>query len=215
MKLFPALLVILLIISCKDKASQPASDDTAQPATDTARVGGISTGDTTATYLPITDLIRQDILRVDSFAGGILRKITIRGKKDSAFSNPAAFRQAAKAFLMPELETAAFSKAFRETSIMDETTGQIQFIYFPRDHAAILDKVVVYVVPASSSGSSTDNVSRFYIEKKWMEGDTLIQQKLTWKTRQYFYIITIRQPKEQLSSTSIEKWIWDPEYFGE
>ena len=214
MKLFPALLAILFIISCKDKASQPASDD-AQPATDTARAGGISTGDTTATYLPITDLIRQDIKRVDSFAGGILRKTNISGKKDSAFAKPAAFHQAANAFLMPELEVATFSKSFRETSLMDETTGQIQFIYFPRDPSASLDKVVVYVVPASSSGSSADNVSRFYIEKKWAEGDTFVQQKLTWKTGQYFYIITIRQPQQGLASTSVEKWIWDPEQFGE
>jgi hypothetical protein len=206
MKLFPALLVILFITACKDNSSQPAADSPVAGKDSAAT-------DTTATYLPIIDLIRQDLRRVDSFAGGILKKTTINGKKDSLFIKPAAFHQSAAAFLMPELEATSFRQKFTENSLADESTGQLQFMYTPNDPAIALRNVVAYITPSSSP--SGDQVSRFYLEKEWAAGDTAVKQKLTWKTHQYFYIVTIRQPKKGPAITSIEKLIWDPEQFGE
>lgn len=204
MKLFPALFVILFITSCKDQTSQSA-DNTNTTGKDS------TTNDSANTYLPIKDLIQQDLKRVDSFAGGLLRKATMNGKKDSAFVKPAAFHEAANAFLIPELEATAFRQAFTENSLMDETTQQLQFIYTPKNPAVTIRNAVVYVTPSTSG----DNVSRIYLEKEWAAGDTLVHQKLTWKMRQYFYIITIREPKQGPPSTSIEKLIWDPEQFGQ
>lgn len=205
MKLFPALLMILFLSACKDNNSQSAGNDPAADKDSTLNK------DSSTVYLPIIDLIRQDIRRVDSFAGGILKKTTINGKKDSLFIKPAAFHQAAAAFLMPELETSTFRQAFTENSLADESTGLLQFIYTPKDPATSLRNVVAYITPSSSG----DQVSRFYLEKEWAAGDTTIQQKLTWKTNQYFYIVTIRQPKQGPPITSIEKLIWDAEQFGE
>ncbi|AXY77259.1 hypothetical protein D3H65_26190 [Paraflavitalea soli] len=206
MKLFPALLVILFITACKDNSSQSAANTPAAGKDSTVT-------DSTLAYLPIIELIRQDLRHVDSFAGGILKKTTINGKKDSLFIKPAVFHQLAAAFLMPELETTTFRQKFTESSLADESTGQLQFIYTPNDPALALRNVVAYITPSTSS--SGDQVSRFYLEKEWAAGDTTIQQKLTWKTRQYFYIVTIRQPKKGPAITSIEKLIWDPEQFGE
>ncbi len=206
MKLFPALLVILFITACKDNNTQSAGNTPVAGKDSTA-------ADSTAAYLPIIDLIRQDLRHVDTFAGGILKKTTINGKKDSLFIKPAAFHQAAAAFLIPELEAATFRQQFTETSLADESTGQLQFIYTPKDPAITLRNVVAYITPSAST--SGDQVSRFYLEKEWAAGDTTVKQKLTWKTRQYFYIVTIRQPKEGPAITSIEKLIWDPEQFGE
>jgi hypothetical protein len=204
---FPlALLVILLIItsSCKNKAGEPGNTTTTLQ--DSARVN-----DSATSYLPIADLIRQDLQRVDSFAGGILKKSTINGKKDSVFIRPPALHEAARAFLLPELETTSFRRSFTENSFMDQSTEQIQFIYTPKDPAVSIRNVVAYITPSGSG----DKVSRIYLEREWTAGDTLIQQKLTWKTNQYFYIITIRQPKQGAPSTSIEKLIWDPEHFAD
>lgn len=205
MKVFPALLIILLAIACKNKTSQPAQS-TPAAAKDSAMAA-----DSATAYLPILDLLRQDIRRVDSFAGGILRKATINGKKDAAFIKPAIFHQVAAAFLMPELETTAFRQSFTESSLMDQSTGQLEFIYTPKNPATALRHVVAYVTPSASG----DEVSRFYFEKEWQAGDTAVQQKLTWKTRQYCYIITIRQPAQGAPLTSIEKLIWDPEQFDQ
>lgn len=203
MKFFPVLLAIIIIASCKNQGSQPPANTIAEQ--DTTRIQD------TIPYLPVTDLLRQDLLRVDSFAGGILKKTTINGKKDSVFIKPEAFHQAASVFFMPELETNTFRKTFTESALMDATTGLAQFMYTPNSQAGALHNVVIYVNPESAA----NQVNRFYFEKEWMAGDTAIQQKLTWKTRQYFYIITMRQPPKGTPTTSIEKLIWDPEYFGE
>jgi hypothetical protein len=203
MKFFPVLLAIIILASCKNQGSQPPAAttstgvDTAQHAPDTA------------SFLPITSLLREDLLRVDSFGGGILKKTTVNGKKDSLFIKLPAFKQAANVFFMPELETSAFRQSFTETSLLDATTEMVQFMYAPKDPSNTLRNVVVYINPVNSQ------VNRFYFEKEWAAGDTVVQQKLTWKARQYFYIITMRQPKQGTPTTSIEKLIWAPEYYGE
>lgn len=202
---FPlALLIILLIAcSCKNKAGETGKD--------TITVIDTTQANDSTTYLPIADLIRQDLQRIDSFAGGILKKSTVNGKKDTVFIKPQELHQTASAFLLPELETVNFRNSFTENSFMDQSTEQIQFIYTPKNPAVSIRNVVAYITPSPSG----DKVSRIYLEREWTAGDTLIQQKLTWKTNQYFYIITMRQPKQGASSTSIEKVIWDPEYFNE
>ncbi|MBO9563096.1 MAG: hypothetical protein J7621_09995 [Niastella sp.] len=201
MKFFPVLLAIIIFASCKNKGSQPPATSTGVDTTQRAQ--------DTASFLPISSLLREDLLRVDSFGGGILKKTTLNGKKDSLFIKLPAFKQAASVFFMPELETSAFRQSFTETSLLDATTEMVQFMYAPKDASNTLRNVVVYINPVNSQ------VNRFYFEKEWAAGDTIVQQKLTWKARQYFYIITLRQPKQGTPTTSIEKLIWAPEYYGE
>ena len=137
MKFLSAIFIILFIASsCKDKTGEPVNNTT---GTDSAK----ATNDSSAAYLPIGDLIREDIQRVDSFAGGLLKKTTINGKKDSAFITPQQFHQAAAAFLIPELEPTAFRKSFTENSHQYGTTEMLQFIYTPNKPATALRNVVV------------------------------------------------------------------------
>jgi hypothetical protein len=204
MKSFPAfLLILIVVISCKNKAAQPAVNPATGDSTTVA--------DSNATYIPVADLIRADLKYVDSFAGGVLKRTTINDKKDSSFIKPAQLHLEANAFLLPELEPEAFRRSFKETSLMDETTELLQFIYTPLDATSSLRNVVVYVDPASTN----NDVSRIYMEREWAAGDTLIRQKLTWKMKQFFYIITTREPRQGKSVTSIEKLIWDIGQFEE
>jgi hypothetical protein len=53
------------------------------------------------------------------------------------------------------------------------------------------------------------------MEREFTSGDTVVQQKLTWKMQAYFYIISMRQPKTGPAVTSMEKVIWDPQFFAE
>jgi hypothetical protein len=206
MKFFPAFLIVLAVaVSCKNKAVQPGEDTTAKDSTAAADSAA-------STFIPVADIIRSDLKQIDSFAGGILKKTTINGKQDSAFIKPAQLRQAAQAFLIPELEPDNFRQSFQENSFMDETTGLLQFMYTPKDQStSSIRSLIAYV----STGSTGNSINRIYLEREWSAGDTLVQQKLTWRLRQYFYIITIRQPQKGATSTSIEKLIWDPEQFGE
>jgi hypothetical protein len=70
---------------------------------------------------------------------------------------------------------------------------------------------MVYLKPSLAD----DKVNRVYMEKEFMSGDTTIQQRFTWKMQAFFYIITVRQPKNGPAVTTMDKVIWNPEYFGE
>jgi hypothetical protein len=196
--LLPALL--LLAVACKHKPQQPAGY--VQSAQDSL---------TSSAYLPVADFIKNDIIKVDSFAGGILKKGNIEGRKDSAFIKPAEFHQLANQFLLTELDSASFHDHFTEHSLMDETTQMLNFIYTAKAPESSLRNVMVYLQPSTQ----TDKVNRIYMERAFNSGDTTIEQKLTWKLQEYFYIITIRQPKNGPAVTSMEKVIWDPQFFAD
>jgi hypothetical protein len=196
--LFPALL--LLAAACKHKPQQPAGD--VQPAQDSLNSG---------TYLPITDLIKNDIVKVDTYAGGILKKNNTAGRKDSAYIQPAEFLKLAGQFLLPELDSASFHDHFTEHSLMDETTEMLNFIYTAKDPGSSLKNVMVYLQPSLAN----DQVKRIYMERSFNSGDTTIEQKLTWKMMEYFYVVTIRQPKNGPAVISMEKVIWDPQNFAD
>src|ERR1044072_872394 len=142
--LVPALLS--LAVACKHKPKEPAVATT-QDSTENK------------SYLPVADFIRNDITRVDSFAGGIMRKITVDGKKkDSNFIQLPAFHQLASQFILPELDSASFHEHFKESSLMDETTEMIQFIYSGKVGEWPLRNVMVYINPSLAN----DQVNRVY-----------------------------------------------------
>jgi hypothetical protein len=196
--LIPAL--FMLAVACKNKPKQPAAGD--QAAQDSLANSG---------YLPVADFIKMDITRVDSFSGGILRKVNVEGKKDSGYIQLPEFHKLANQFLVPELDSASFQEHFKEHSLMDETTQMLNFIYSPKQPAGTLQNVMVYLTPSLED----DKVNRIYMEREFSSGDTAISQKLTWKMQAYYYIVTIRQPKNGPAVTSMEKVIWDPAYFAE
>ncbi|WP_207511831.1 hypothetical protein [Longitalea luteola] len=196
--MFPAL--FMLAVACK-QSPKPA-EGTEQLMEDTLA---------NSQYLPVADFIQMDIARVDSFSGGILRKVSIGGKKDSTYIRLPEFHKLASQFLIPELDSASFQEHFKEHSLMDETTQMLNFIYSPKQPAGSLQNVMVYLKPSLT----TDKVNRIYMEREFNSGDTAISQKLTWKMQAYYYIVTIRQPKDGPAVTSMEKVIWDPQYFGE
>jgi hypothetical protein len=195
----PAL--ILLAAACKQNPKQP--EGIVQSTEDSLATGN---------YLPVADFIRNDIARVDSFAGGIVRKVTVNGrKKDSSFIQLPVFHQLANQFLLTELDSASFHAHFKESSLMDETSQMMNFIYSQKQPDWPLRNVMVYVKP----GVQSDKVDRVYMERDLTSGDTAIQQKFSWKMQEYFYIITMRQPKNGPAVISMEKVIWDPQHFGE
>jgi hypothetical protein len=130
---------------------------------------------------------------------------------DSAFIQQEEFKRLADQFFSPELDSAIFQTQFSETSLMDETTQMLNFMYSSTNNNTALRKVIVYVSPSHS----TDKVARIYMEKESTKGDTTISQKLTWKMRQYLIIAEITQTPAGYSSTRIRKAIWDPQQFAD
>lgn len=160
-------------------------------------------------YLPVEDLIREDIRKVDSFAGGILCKFRDDRQQDSVFITPQQFHQWAAAFLSSDLDSARFQSNYSETSLIDQTTSVAQFIYTATAAEPAVRKVMVYLSP----GPAYDKVGRIYMEKSYNNQDTLVQEKLTWKMNAYFMIIEMKQGPGGQNWSSVRKVIWDPRYF--
>lgn len=204
-------LLLLLILatslfSCRDEAEEPKQEAT-PTSTDTA-----AKNESAESYLPIQALLQEEVRNVESYAAGILRKAkNVKGRKDSAFIQLPQFQRIAEQFMLKELDSAFFRDHFEETSFMDQTTQMLNFIYTPKDSVSALQKAVVYVQPSQS----TNTMDRLYFETVYNQGDTLIEKKLTWKMRKYFYILTVKQPKSGNAITSMEKLIWDPQHFGD
>ncbi|HVK49657.1 MAG TPA: hypothetical protein VM488_17465 [Pseudobacter sp.] len=195
-----AISACLAFCSCKDKTAKAP----AEPAPDSTKAN------TATSYLPIRELIQEDIRNVDSFAAGILHKKEST-KKDSAYISPVEFRQLAVQFLLPELDSTNFVNQYGMDSFMDETTGLINFIYPAKEPETSLRKVVVYIKPSLT----VDKVNRIYYEKEFRDGNDFVQQKLTWVMGKYFYILTIRHPQKGEPVSSVERVIWDPESYAD
>lgn len=196
-------LVVLSISSCGDKTEQQK-----ETTADTTKTAAIS--DTTE-YLPIAQLLEEDIRNVETYAGGILRKATNGNARDSVFIQYRDFQGIAGQFLLKELDSTYFKANFTETSLMDETSHLLNFIYTARDTASSLRKVIVYIEPTMA----TDKIDRIYMETSDRKDNVQSDKRLTWKTGQYFYTVTRRQPLTGDPQTIMEKVIWDPQHFGD
>jgi hypothetical protein len=202
MKRFFALsLMVAFITSCGDKAEQ-------QKATTTDSVKTVI--DTTE-YLPIAQLLKEDIRNVETYAGGILRKATNGNKRDSVYIQYPDFQKIAGQFLLKELDSTYFKNNFTETSLMDETSNLLNFIYTSKDTSSSLRKVIVYIEPTMA----TDKIDRIYMETSENKDDVQADKRLTWKIGQYFYTVTRQQPTTGDPQTNMEKVIWDPQHFGD
>ena len=162
-------------------------------------------------YLPIPSFINEDIKNVDAFAAGILLKTKTGQKTDSFFIKPEEFKNIAREFLVPDLDSSIFYSEFSEESIADQATQTINFIYTSRSDKTILRKAIVYATPSQANYK----ISRIYMEKQNQSGDTTIIQKLTWKIKQYFIITEIRQTSQGLNSVITRKATWDPQLYAD
>lgn len=205
-RLLLLLILTMSLVSCKDEAEEPKQEATP------ASPGTAAKTDSAESYLPVQALLQAEVRNVETYAAGILRKAkNVKGRKDSAFIQLPQFQRIAEQFMLKELDSAFFRDHFEETSFMDQTTQMLNFIYTAKDSVSPLQKVVVYVRPSESANT----MDRLYFETVYHQGDTLVEKKLTWKMRKYFYILTVKQPKSGNAITTMEKLIWDPQHFGD
>jgi hypothetical protein len=194
---------VITLTACTIKPKE--APENAGPAVDSTT----NKVDTNSSYMPVAAFVQEDIRRVDSFYAGILKKSTKEGKKDSAYIQNADFHILAQSFLDKALDSASFREGFTETPLMDQTTQQMNFIYNAKKDTQALRKVIVYISPSING----DKVDRVYMEKKYFHGDTTIDQKLSWRMKHYFYILTMLEPKKGKPVTKVDKVIWEPQDF--
>lgn len=161
-------------------------------------------------HLPVSDLLREDLRKAEIYAGGILKKTVVAGKKDSAFIDLPALQKEASRFFRPELDSAFFNSNYTESSLMDETTGLINFIYTAKDEKIALQKVIVYIKP----DPGTDKLDRVILEIRERKEDRYATIKMNWKCKAYFIIAESKTGDAKPEVRNLEKIIWDPEKFS-
>jgi hypothetical protein len=203
-RIFALLLFAITINSCGDKAEK-------EPGTASTTIADSTAARDTTDYLPVAQLLNEDIRNVETYAGGILRKLRSGNTKDSMYVQYRDFQLLAGQFLLKELDSAYFTNNFSEESLMDETSRMLNFIYTAKDTISPLRRVMVYIKPSMAN----DKIARIYMETTGKKDNNDVEKKMTWEIGKYFYIITTRQPPTGDPITTMEKLIWDPQHFSD
>lgn len=157
-------------------------------------------------YIPVTDYIRGEIKTLDSLPVGILKRIRAGNRSDSAYIQPAEFRQLAAEFLPQELEKGKFEQSFTESSFFDQSTELLTFTYQASNTASAVKRVDVLISPSLQ----LDKVKSIYIEKDYQSGDTVFNKKMYWKAGTSFQVVTQKAVAGQPATPEQLKVIWDP-----
>jgi hypothetical protein len=192
--LLPALSAVLLFCACHHSPNQ-ADADRAKAVDTAARKN----------YFPVLNFLKSEIAYVDSFPLKIMEYRIRNGKTDSNIINTKTFDRLASAFLIDGLDSSRFEKRFDETSFLDQSNNLLTFTYSTKDTSYGLRRVDVLAVP----DRGVDKVKSIYLESSSGNADSLILNKMFWRTRKSFSIIHIYQPRQGVTGTSQTKVVWD------
>ena len=162
---------------------------------------------TTTDFFPVAEYLMSEILHVDSVPLALRKYTTIKSKTDSSFIQVPEFNALARRFLPQELHDGRFQKDFTESSFMDKSTQSITFTYSTAVKELPLQRVDVQTIP--HNGSQT--VRSIYLEKNYSSGDSLITEKMYWRTGKSFQIATLTAIKGKPPVEQLLKVVWDEE----
>ncbi|HEY4285455.1 MAG TPA: hypothetical protein VGN00_00030 [Puia sp.] len=179
-----------------------------QPTADTSKQDSLSQTDSGRdAYFPVAEFLETEILHVDSVPLALRRYRTFDGKTDSAFIQVPEFNQLALQFLPTELHNGNFEKNFTESSFADQSTQSIMFTYSTKVSDQSLRRVDVQTV----TGNGHQKVKSIYLEKRRTSGDSLILEKMYWRTGSNFQIVTMTAVKGKPPVERQLKVVWDDE----
>jgi hypothetical protein len=176
-----------------------------QPA-DTSKQDSLSPTDSGRNaYLPVAAYLETEILHVDSVPLALRRYRTFNDSTDSAFIQVPEFNQLALQFLPPELHDGSFEKNFTESSFADQSTQSIMFTYSTKVSGQSLRRVDVQTV----LGNGAQKIKSIYLEKQRASGDSLILEKMYWRTGRNFQIVTRTTLKGKPPVEQQLRVVWD------
>ncbi len=156
-------------------------------------------------YFPVADFLKSEIHYVDSLPLGILKCQIQDNHTDSSFINPDEFNQLAREFIPPVLTGPDFENDYTESSFIDQTTQSVAFTYATKNKNQELQRIDVL----AKSNEGNNQVLSVYMEKMFDKNNEQVRQKMYWKTRKSFLIITTRRSSGQPGVVSQLKVIWD------
>lgn len=190
-----------MFTACNDKGVEhPESTGSAEAINDSAKKA--------KAYFPVMDYIKSEIRFVDSLPVGIKKYVQTGNRTDSAYIKLEEFHAYASAFLSPELEPAAFTTNYRESSFYDRSTKASTFLYQANNDAAPIKRIDIQSRP----DEAYDKVFNIYMERMHQAGDTLVIKKMTWKPGRQLEVIESTIMNQQTQATPAIRQVrivWD------
>jgi hypothetical protein len=181
----------LVFCACGTGRQRSVSKDSVS-SVDSASAGSDS-GAAKNEFFPVDDYLEAEILSVDSMPMAFWKHVTTRDKSDSSLISTGEFNVLALQFLPPEIRNGGLNKNFTESSFMDKTTQSITFTYTPIDKDLPLQRVDVQTM----RGVRAQEVKSVYMERNRSAGDSVILQKLLWRSKHGFTIVNEMRIKGQ------------------
>lgn len=165
-------------------------------------------------YISAHSIINKDIQNVDTSLFSIMRLTVFDSATiDTSYIPRENFREAAAEFLqLPDISDKKNSPDYNETSMFDETTGNVTITYIPlKDKKTAIVQQDVTVIPNMTGGESP--VKTIYINYVQVSKDSSIEKKMLWQVNRSFQITTLRQLPAQPEKVTTVKVTWnEPQY---
>jgi len=174
------------------------------PASQTDSLSRADSGLEKKAFFPVADYLEAEIRSVDSLPLALKMFTTRNGHTDSVFLKVPEFNQLALQFVPRQLAD-SFEKNFTETSFQDKATRSITFTYSPVNADNGLQRVDVLTVP----GTRSMRVKSIYLEQSRKAGDSVILQKMFWRSQKGFDIATLIRIKGIQTGEEQIRVVWD------
>jgi hypothetical protein len=157
-------------------------------------------------FYPIHEYFITQIIKADSLSNIIYIHTDADNKKDSSIIDSIKFRELAKPFIEDDINDTAIKKYYNESVFHDATTSSNTFTYTSINSTLPLQTLDILL------DTATDNVKRVFITKNFSQGDSLITEKMSWKTGQSFSINRIIQLAGNKQTTQQVTVLWNSNY---
>lgn len=167
----------LAFSACGHRTPDTTSSQDSLPGTDSSAGGN--------QFFPVDDYLEAEILNVDSMPMAFWKYVTHDNHTDSSLITSGDLNVLALQFLPPEIRDGGLNKNFSESSFMDKTTQSVIFTYTPVKKDLPLQRVDV----RTTAGIRAQEVKSIYMERNHSSGDSVILQKLLWRSKRGFTIV--------------------------
>jgi len=185
LKTFLAILVLLSVLSCKQKEK-----------------------DTREKFFPVLSFIQSQVADIDTSLHSIYKLVYVDSlRTDTFYIHRENFREEAKDFLsVPDISVSKYRDRYAEEKLFDETMNRVLITYTPlKPEKEEIQRQEVLIKPDPSG----DRVTNIIINLGTNTKDSAVQKRLLWKVDESFRVTTIKQLAGQPETTSTIKVVWN------
>ncbi|CAN5669342.1 hypothetical protein BH10BAC2_BH10BAC2_44760 [soil metagenome] len=183
--------VATLILVSSSCGNIPTSRETVLPSNDSS------------IFYPVQEYFITQIAHTDSSSNIIYTYTDSDNKKDFIIIDSAKFIGLAQPFIKDDINDISIKKYYKESVFNDVSTGSNTFTYTSVNADLPLQTIDILL------DTTTDAVKRVFITKIFSRSDSLITEKLRWKTDHSFTITRLLQLPNKKETTQQINVLWN------